>query len=206
MASSRRKIRVTDLSQRVREELAEAGIEVEETAHKFKAAPKADRTHEGVVFGSRLEMNIYIELARLFPDTHIHRQFAFELLPAFEDSAGRKRQAVTYVADFVISSRIPSSVDKLAPDQFVIDAKGMPTPIFMLKEKWFAYHFGTVIIAVKSVRELYATLLAAKLIAPCNLPTKLQKLLLTPSKLDAPSLSGAMSQTLEKLLTTRSAS
>lgn len=101
---------------------------------KFNVAPVANRTLDGIVFASKMEMNRYSQLKLLEKAGEIkdlQLQPRFELLPAFERN-GRHFQAITYVGDF-------SYWDSATKKRVVEDVKGVETPIFLIKQKLFHY-------------------------------------------------------------------
>lgn len=89
---------------------------------------------DGILFDSRLEANRYCELNLLQKAGKIHGlelQKRFELFP--KDSYGR---ALYYVADFVY----------LEDGQTVVeDCKGVKTPVYALKRRIVAEHYGIII-------------------------------------------------------------
>lgn len=109
--------------------------------NKFRVSKKEDRTVDDVVFDSKLEANVYRYLKQ--EGLQFDMQVKFELQPKFE-LQGAKFRAVTYVADFVIHHN---------GQEFVLDAKGMKTPDYELKKKWFAYVHHRLITEVRSVKQ-----------------------------------------------------
>lgn len=206
MAGRRASIRLADLSPDVQHALKEAGIETVDPTNKFHVVPKAERTHLGILFDSRIEMEVYRELLKHFPKKRVHLQPVFELQPPFEDCEGKSRQAVLYKGDFLIGPARRSAAAALRPDQHVIDVKGMITPEFLIKEKLFAFKYARLIVTVRSIKELYVKLLQAKLIQLCQTPSKLQRSLAVQSPKEKLLPSEATSLILERLQTTESAS
>lgn len=98
---------------------------------------------DGLLFDSKLEYNIYKELKN--NDNIIFtRQEEFQLLEKFK--IGNKTFRETkYIADFVIYTK---------NGNYIIDAKGMETPVFKLKAKLFAFKYKKEIIIIKSVKQL----------------------------------------------------
>lgn len=91
-----------------------------------------DRTYNGIVFDSAIEMKYYCDV--ILPDVergeiaHYEMQKKYILQPAFTRS-GKKVQAIEYKADFY-------TVDKYGKET-VIDIKGCPDSVAKLKRKMF---------------------------------------------------------------------
>jgi len=113
---------------------------------KYHVSAKDDRTLDGIVFASKLEMSCY----RFLKDRGIgfERQTEHVLQDGFEHE-GRRVAPIRYVSDF----RIPV----LSGVPLVVDAKGVITPVFRLKQKLLLKQ-GVVISCVRSVAELAALL------------------------------------------------
>lgn len=97
------------------------------------------RTHNGIVFDSVLEMKYYRDV--LLPQVEsgdvveYELQRPYELQPKFtHDGMGVK--AITYVADFYIKYKDGSEI--------VIDTKGCPDSVALIKRKLFWYHYPDV--------------------------------------------------------------
>lgn len=96
---------------------------------------KTDRTYEGIVFDSVMEMEFYRDV--LIPNlengniTKVSHQVPFVLQKEFYNSEGKKISAVKYVADFC--------VDMTDGRMLVIDVKGHADAVALLKRKMF-YH------------------------------------------------------------------
>ena len=93
---------------------------------------------DGITFDSRKEGNVYQELKLLKQAGEIKdftRQQSFELIPSqYEIINGKKKcveKPVQYKADFV--------VEHLDGEKSVVDAKGMRTPIYVIKRKLMRY-------------------------------------------------------------------
>lgn len=93
---------------------------------------------DGITFDSKKEARVYFELLLLKKAGEIldlERQVNFELVPAQYDAVNGKKKcvekAVTYRADFVVTH----------PDgeKTAIDAKGMRTPVYIVKRKLMRY-------------------------------------------------------------------
>lgn len=112
------------------------------TGGKYHVSPRDARTCDGIVFASKLEMSCY----RFLKERGIpfERQTEHLLQDGFEH-AGKMVAPIRYVSDF----RIP--VPGGAP--LVVDAKGVVTPVFKLKQKLLLKQ-GVVISCVRSVAEL----------------------------------------------------
>jgi len=112
--------------------------------NKYFVAPKEERTYQGIVFSSKLEMNRYIELFLLQKTgeiTNLRLQPKYVLIPAYTNAAGKKVQNVTYVADF-------EYFDNRSGSYVVEDCKGYHTPIFKLKQKIFEYKYPDKVISI----------------------------------------------------------
>jgi len=100
---------------------------------------KGNRTCDGIVFDSQLEMKYYrdvlLPLVESGEVTHYELQKKYVLQEGFERS-GKKVLPITYVADFYIEyadGRIE-----------VIDTKGMPDSVAKLKRKLFWHRYPNV--------------------------------------------------------------
>jgi len=110
--------------------------------NKFNISKKSDRTLNGIVFDSKMEMKVWEWLAQnsMVPE----RQISFELQPKFELN-GVKYRAITYVADFAL---------EVAGHRYIIDVKGFRTPDYALKLKLMAYVHKIAIVEIKSVKQM----------------------------------------------------
>lgn len=93
---------------------------------------------DGILFDSKKEAKVYGELKLLKQSGEIKdfsRQQTFELIPSqYEIINGKKKcveKPVQYKADFV--------VEHLDGEKSVVDAKGMRTPIYVIKRKLMRY-------------------------------------------------------------------
>lgn len=97
------------------------------------------RTHDGIVFDSVLEMKYYRDvLCPLVESGDVVRfelQKPYELQPKFIHD-NKTVQPITYVADFFIVYKDGSEV--------VIDTKGCPDSVALMKRKLFWYHYPSV--------------------------------------------------------------
>ncbi len=76
----------------------------------------------------------------------IELQPKYELQGKYQTKDGRKIQAITYVADFLIV---------VNGDVYVVDYKGMSTPIFKLKVKMFEKRYpDEILVVAKNLKEL----------------------------------------------------
>lgn len=100
---------------------------------------KLKRTHNGILFDSRLECRFYVEY--LLPKLKrgiiksIRRQVRYELLPSFIYK-DKKQRAIEYVSDFDVLYQTGLFV--------VMDVKGMVKPIDKIKAKLFKYKYPDV--------------------------------------------------------------
>lgn len=131
---------------------------------KFKIAPKEDRTCDGVVFDSKLEMKMHAELCKHFPTEHIKRQVRFVLQPSFRgDWDGICRQSISYKADFVLGETVErNGILCPAAGSMVVDAKGMILPSFRTAVRLFEYKHRMPVHAVKTLKQLRVLIEAHK--------------------------------------------
>lgn len=120
--------------------------------NKYHVSAASERTVDGRLFDSKLEMRIYQALRPLVDEKLLWLQPEFELQPAFE-IGGRKRRPIVYTADFLLGSPRTDNTEPLLETQWVLDAKGMQTPVFKMKAKMFEYRYGRSIIQVASVKQ-----------------------------------------------------
>ena len=96
------------------------------------------------MFASKLESRVYAYLKRVIgkenftlqPDFVIQEKFRFK---------GKAIRAIKYVADFLV-------ID--GDEEIVVDAKGMTTPVFKLKEKMFIHKFRKPIVLLKTKKTM----------------------------------------------------
>lgn len=96
---------------------------------------KLKRTYDGIVFDSILEKKYYIYLLTqkeqgIIKD--IDLQPRYELQPSFKYQ-DRKVRKVEYIADFKVTYNDNSVI--------VVDVKGKPDSVALLKRKLFMYHY-----------------------------------------------------------------
>lgn len=100
---------------------------------------------DGIKFDSKLESNIYIKLKEIkskLLDFEYNLQPRFLLMDKFKLN-NKTFRSVEYIADFEIISN---------GNSYIIDVKGMETPVFKIKAKLFAKKFGKEIICIKSLK------------------------------------------------------
>lgn len=104
---------------------------------KYNVGKKTDdRTYDGIVFDSAVEMKYYRDVILPMMSTgeivYYERQKRYILQPAF-NHGGKKVQPIEYKADFY-------TVDKNGKET-TIDIKGCPDSVAKLKRKmfWYAY-------------------------------------------------------------------
>ncbi len=101
---------------------------------------KTDRTYDGIVFDSVLEMKYYRDV--VLPKyasgeiTYFELQKPYELQPKFKHN-GKTILPIKYVADFY--------VEYSDGTKEVIDTKGYPDNVALMKSKMFFYHYPDVI-------------------------------------------------------------
>lgn len=124
---------------------------------KYNAAPKENRTWQGKVYDSKLEMRMHQELLNHFAAEDIQTQVRFELQPSYcLDYIPDKQRAINYVADFVLGSIDQDERGNPVPGTncMVLDAKGMVTSSFVTASKLFEYKFRIPVYAVKTIKQL----------------------------------------------------
>lgn len=100
---------------------------------------KSQRTYDGIVFDSVLEMRYYKEV--VLPGVASGEIISFELQkkyqlqPSFTHN-GQRIRSIEYVADFVLQYADGREV--------VVDTKGKPDATALLKRKLFYYRYPTV--------------------------------------------------------------
>ena len=108
-------------------------------ASKYNVSDKSKRTYDGIVFDSALEMRYYRDV--LLPKVEsgeivsYELQKPYELQPRFKHD-GKTVLPIKYIADFFI-------VYSDGREE-VIDTKGKPDSVALLKRKLFWYHYPTV--------------------------------------------------------------
>ena len=127
--------------------------------NKYKVSQVEKRTEDGIVFDSRLECRLYIFLRDNVGLEHIEFQPVFELQPKFRDEDGKAIRAIKYQADFLV---------KDGDRHMVLDAKGMPTPVYKIKEKMFKYKFNKRIHVIKNNKDMHNFLDSLSHITPKN--------------------------------------
>jgi hypothetical protein len=110
---------------------------IKQKNHKYHAAPIPDRTHDGIIFGSRKEMEVYQKLKLLEAAGKIWNlelQPKFVLQPAFE-KGGKHYREITYIADFAYTERAEDGTER----KRLVDVKGLKLPVYRLKRKLLEY-------------------------------------------------------------------
>lgn len=104
---------------------------------------------QGITFDSKLEANVYLKILELQKsyDFKFELQPKYVLLEKFRFN-GKAVREISYVADFLIY------VDNAKEyTEYVIDTKGIETPVFKMKRKMFQKKFNQDIILIKSVKK-----------------------------------------------------
>ena len=107
----------------------------------------------GIKFDSKLEVRIYKELVRLKELDQIQfiaLQTPYELQEKYENVVGKKIRSINYKCDFVV-------IDNKSIE-YVIDVKGMLTPLFNVKKKLFEYKYAKQLHIIKSIKGLHELL------------------------------------------------
>lgn len=110
------------------------------TNSKFNVnADVRQRTYNGIVFDSRLEMCYYRDvlcpLEKSGDIAYCELQKTYELQPKFSHD-GKTVQPIKYVADFFVRYK--------DGHEEVIDTKGYPDQTALLKRKLFWYHYPNI--------------------------------------------------------------
>ena len=112
--------------------------------NKYKVSDSAKRSADGITFASRLEMRVYLFLKSTIGLENFSLQPSYEIHPGFRHE-GKAVRAIKYVADFLI---------KDGDEELVVDAKGMVTPVFKIKEKMFKLKYGKTIHLLKTKKDM----------------------------------------------------
>jgi len=112
--------------------------------NKFHVSPKADRTVDGKTFSSKLESRVYT----MFRDAGLHfdLQPRYVLQPKF-DLNGRHYREIAYVADFLLHTDA---------GDIIVDAKGIETDVFKLKQKMMAFVHHVDIVTLTKIKDIQA--------------------------------------------------
>lgn len=95
---------------------------------------------------------MYLYLKKVIGKENFTLQPEFVLQDKFRLD-GKAIRAIKYVADFLV---------KDGDNDIVVDAKGMTTPVFKLKEKLFKYKFRKSIVLLKTKKDMRAFALSLK--------------------------------------------
>jgi hypothetical protein len=113
--------------------------------NKYGVSDVTKRTEDGIVFDSRLECRVYIFLRDHIGKENFDLQPKFELQPKFRDKDGKAIRTISYHADFLV---------KDGDRELVLDAKGMVTPVYKIKEKIFKYRYDKRIYIIKNNKDM----------------------------------------------------
>ena len=115
-------------------------MHLQERINKYKVSPKSERTMDGIVFDSKLEMNrwAYLKIMeKAGKISNLRRQVVYVLQEEFRHQ-GINHRAITYKADIVYMTIRGETIE---------DPKGMATPLFKAKKKmllfthpWINFH------------------------------------------------------------------
>ncbi len=116
------------------------GISMSRKRTKFNVdMSQEDRTYDGIVFDSKLEMRYYMDvilpLSRSGDITYYELQKPYALQPKFTYH-GKSVRAITYVADFYVEYKDGSAA--------VIDIKGFADSLAKMKRKIFWYNYPDI--------------------------------------------------------------
>ena len=115
--------------------------------NKYNVSPKDQRTLNGIVFDSKFEMQAYDLFCKFLGKKYFERSPKYELQPGFRDSNGKAIRAISYVGDFLINYN---------GVEYLVDTKGMETPVFKMKEKMLLYVHKKSIHKLKSKKKVLA--------------------------------------------------
>lgn len=121
--------------------------------NKYNISPKEQRTLDGIVFASKLELNLYVRLKQ--------HGIKFDLQPQYvlqektRDEHGKAVRAIKYIGDFLLHHK--------EGKQYLIDGKGMLTQAYRIKEKLMLAR-GHRIHRITSVSQLTSFLFDHKFI------------------------------------------
>lgn len=126
---------------------------------RIKRSDKSERTDlvTGRVFDSKQEMKSFLEIRDLGLEKYVVFQPRFEFQPKYTRGDGLKVRSIEYHADFLITRRkLPEGrIEKLLPEEVVIDVKGMVTAEFRLKQKIFDFLFRPhVLLVTKTLKQI----------------------------------------------------
>jgi hypothetical protein len=137
----------------LKKKAAVAGEVPQPAGNKYGVSAKEDRTWEGRLYASKLEMNFHKVLLEHFPADQIHIQIPFVLQPSFRLPFDKElRREVRYISDFVIGDKPEGNL--IHPGSVVIDSKGFRTPDFNILKKLFEYATGHPLQMLKSIKIL----------------------------------------------------
>ena len=104
---------------------------------RYKVSAKDDRTFDGIVFDSEVEMKFYRDVVLYKYNNGEIKSYELQkkyiLQPSYTTSKGKRVLPIVYIADFYIVT----NDDK----EIVIDIKGCPDDIARLKRKLFEYKY-----------------------------------------------------------------
>lgn len=115
--------------------------------NKFGVSAKAERTQDEIVFDSKLEAQAYRMLRDRSVDFDLKPRYV--LLEGFREPGGKKIRNIEYEADFLVRG---------SQGEFIIDMKGVETPVFKQKLKMMLAK-GFVIHRIRKLPELLVFLL-----------------------------------------------
>lgn len=111
---------------------------------KYNVAPPEQRTCDGILFDSKLEMQAYQRFKQAFGPDGFKRQVTYTLLETKNPDTGRK-ETIRYIADFEF---------KVGGRVLTVDIKGVQTAQFKLKLKLFHEHTGRNLILLETLAEV----------------------------------------------------
>lgn len=131
----------------------------------------AERTADGILFGSVDEMRAYIALKGVVAPQWLTLQPVFSLLPKHYLQVNGKRTCMrpcTWKADFLIGPPRASDNEGVDARHLVIDIKGMPTDVFKLKLKLFNWCYKCMPFVAKYSTKKARALFLDTVVAHCK--------------------------------------
>ena len=108
--------------------------------NKYHVSPKAERTHDGIVFASKAEMRRYLELQmleRAGEISDLELQPEYVLMPPYKTKTGEKIRGIKYRADFRYLSCKTNRI-------IVEDVKGVQTKEYRIKKALLLWRYPNI--------------------------------------------------------------
>lgn len=148
--------------------LVEGGLP-QAAGNKYGVSPKEERTWNGTLYASKLEMRFHKALLEHFREDQIHLQVPFVLQEGFRMPFDKEmRRPIRYISDFVIGEKPDGNI--IHPGSLVIDSKGFRTPEFNILRKLFEHTTGHPLWMLKNVKSLLQYIPIFKAMQEINRP------------------------------------